>query len=411
MPEAHPGAASNAAIGAAAHLPRLPVAGPHNQTGPRSAALPGLLDAADTLLTTSGRAAILLGLQALELPAGALVLVPSYHCPTMVSPVLALGLRVGFYPLGSEGAPNLDWLGKNAPEATRVICVTHLFGLPLDLADMQAWCQERQVFLLEDCAHALFGRSASGIVGSHGDVAIASLPKFLPAMEGGVLRLRAGLHAAPLARRGIVAELKTALDLIETSAGHGMLGRWSSWAGPLIQLKQRLRPPQRPNTELAEATEATEPRAHGAKTVDLSSEHARIDRSLAMKQPTAVTLKASLGAHRGRVVARRRANYQRMSTAFAGRQGLRPLQPVLPADCAPYVFPLWVDAPDPAYQQLRAAHVPLSRWDWLWPGVPAMAGDCGPTWAHHVLQLPCHQDLDDTQCDALIEALLQSYAH
>ena len=73
---------------------------------------------------------------------------------------------------------------------------------------------------------------------------------------------------------------------------------------------------------------------------------------------------------------------------------MRPLFPVLPEQAAPYVFPLWVDDPAPVYQTVRASGIPVFRWDVLWPNMQRHANDTGVTWAEHVFQLGCHQDLD-----------------
>ncbi len=67
--------------------------------------------------------------------------------------------------------------------------------------------------------------------------------------------------------------------------------------------------------------------------------------------------------------------------------------PALPDAAAPYVFPLWVERPEASYKAIRAAGVPIFRWDEVWPGTPAIDGDCGIEWATHVFQLGCHQDL------------------
>ena len=53
--------------------------------------------------------------------------------------------------------------------------------------------------------------------------------------------------------------------------------------------------------------------------------------------------------------------------------------------------------------------MPVFRWDRLWPGVPALAGDQGRLWSHHVLQLACHQDLSDAHLDRLVAALLRLF--
>ena len=52
---------------------------------------------------------------------------------------------------------------------------------------------------------------------------------------------------------------------------------------------------------------------------------------------------------------------------------------------------------------MRKLGVPVSRWDRLWPGVPALPGDAGKAWSHHVLQLACHQDLTDADLHRIVE--------
>lgn len=375
-------------------VPRQAVPGPHNQDG-GDAALPCLLDADGVQFTASGRAAILLGLEALALPAGARVLVPSYHCPTMVSPALALGLQVGFYPITPEGRPDLAWLDAHLPADARVICVAHLFGLPLDLSDVQAWCRQRGLLLLEDCAHAMFGP-----VGRQGDIAIASLPKFFAALDGGLLRGPAPAATQALQPLGTLRELRAWLDSLEISARHGRLGRWRWWAGPLLALKQALRRSPPP----AQPTPAPAPAAR--PQFDASGEYARIDVAACHRAASATSRRAATAASRGRIVARRREHYAAYAQAFAGRAGMRPLMPGLPAEAAPYVFPLWLDEPEAAYEAARRQGLPVSRWDWLWPGVPDLPGDQGKRWSVHVLQLHCHQDLSAEQRQRIIDTLL-----
>jgi hypothetical protein len=81
--------------------------------------------------------------------------------------------------------------------------------------------------------------------------------------------------------------------------------------------------------------------------------------------------------------------------------GARVMHPTIPADAAPYVFPLYVDEPQASYQALRAAGVPLFRWDEVWPGTPSIAGDRGLDWATHVFQLGCHQDLSEPDIETI----------
>ena len=45
------------------------------------------------------------------------------------------------------------------------------------------------------------------------------------------------------------------------------------------------------------------------------------------------------------------------------------------------------------------------------PGVPVIAGDQGLDWSHHVMQLACHQDLEDHEMDQLVDTLKDLYNH
>jgi hypothetical protein len=115
-------------------------------------------------------------------------------------------------------------------------------------------------------------------------------------------------------------------------------------------------------------------------------------------------------AHRGRIVTCRRRNYLHLAALLADMPGARVLQPNLPESAAPYVFPLWIAAPARSYQKVRSAGIPVFRWDDVWPDTPRMAGDSGPDWAVHVLQLGCHQDLDLDDLGAMADTLREILA-
>jgi hypothetical protein len=98
---------------------------------------------------------------------------------------------------------------------------------------------------------------------------------------------------------------------------------------------------------------------------------------------------------RGRVITRRRKNFLAYNNFLRQIPGATPIFSSLPADSVPYVFPLWVDDPDPVYKELRAQRLPVFRWDRIWNGTTRIVDDIGPLWSHHVLQLLCHQDISD----------------
>jgi hypothetical protein len=100
-------------------------------------------------------------------------------------------------------------------------------------------------------------------------------------------------------------------------------------------------------------------------------------------------------SRRERIAANRRRNYALFSESLVGLPGTERLTPQLPDFAVPYVFPLRVENPEPVYRTLRAAGVPVFRWDVIWPGTPDLPGDDGRRWATEVLQLGCHQDLSE----------------
>lgn len=390
-------------------IPRLPVFGWQALAGPRSAAMPCVLSLQGLRYTTSGRAAILLALETLAIGPGDAVLLPSYHCPTMVAPAASLGAEVHFYPIDEAGTPRLDWLDQHAPAKVRALLAPHYFGLPQPMGGLRRWCSQRRIALIEDCAHALFGRSGERPIGAWGDLAIASLTKFLPVPEGGCLIVNNGLDARvpPLSRCGTAAQLRAALDIAEVGAVQGRLTGLNGLIAGSLGLLRSLRGGAR---RFADSALGLSPQLDFRPGAPLSRAEQQIDRHLAHRRLSAASRWVSRSMPRARIVQARRSNYELLARRLAGQRGLQPLRPVLPPDCAPYVFPLWVDTPDPGYAELRRLHMPVFRWDRVWPDMPALPGDAGPAWSHHVLQLACHQDLSEADLDSFIAALLRLYA-
>jgi perosamine synthetase len=340
--------------------------------------------------TVSGRTAILHGLRQLGVGRGDRVLVPTYHCPTMIEPVQALGADPLFYPITAQGCANLDHLRRTDLSRARAMLCAHFFGLPLDLTSVRAFCDERKLLLIEDCAHAYFGRSVAGPLGSLGDVAIASVPKFFPVVEGGCLVLRDAVP--PLLRSpALMHELRTAWDSFELGAASGRLG----WIGAAVRivakLKNRLR-----HGPIKPATGA--PR-------DAASPYRTIDADRAEQRAARFARWVIANADVERMASARRRNYRRFAAAFEGAVGAHALFPDLPAGAVPYVFPLWVDEPVLAYQAVRRLGVPLYRWDIVWPGTPVLPGDAGAAWSRHVFQLVCHQDMTEEDIDLVAAAV------
>lgn len=393
-------------------VPRLPVFGWPALRGAREAGVPSLLDLPGMGYTTSGRASILLALEALGVKAGDGVLLPTYHCPTMIAPAVNLGAVPIFYPIDTLGAPDLGWLENQAPPRARVLLAAHFFGVPQPMAALRAWCDGRGIALIEDCAHALFGHAGERPVGAWGDIAIGSLTKFLPVNEGGCLVVNGSAALPRLTPCGARVQLKSAIDILEVGAQHralpglngliagGLAGaRRLAGQGGVADSATDARPDmlQEPPPP-ASAPDATTGPLPPDFVVDATLAHQGLSwpaRAIADRLP------------RERVVELRRRHFEWLHQRLKGRPGLHPLLPGLPTGCVPYVYPLWVQNPDPGYAELRRLGLPVFRWDRLWPGVPELPRDRGLQWSHHVLQLACHQDLSEADLERFLAAILR----
>lgn len=366
-------------------LPRLPILSWSAFSGLARPGIACVLDLPHVKLTTSGRAAIALALRELEIGVGSRVLVPTYHCPTMIGPIVAAGAEPLFFPIDRSGAAQLDVISDMDLSGVHAMLAAHYFGLPQPMAALRAFCDERGIALIEDCAHAFFGVSDGQAVGSWGDYGIASLTKFLPVVEGGcLLSAQNPLDHIHLASRSLKDEAKNAVDILEESAGFQQPTGLGRLLNALFALKRQLR-----------GANAARVRAQGT-SADIANEALQqlAPGARAWSEPTRLTSLLTRHVHLQNIVSRRRQNYAWLAGALADAPGVRPLVLNLPADAAPYVFPLWVADPEPRYQALRAAGIPVFRWDWRWPGTPELKNDIGTEWAAHVFQIGCHQNID-----------------
>lgn len=118
----------------------------------------------------NGLDALILALEALDLPKGSNVLVASN---TYIATILAI-VRAGHRPVLVE--PELDTFnmdpGKLAGSITpntRAICVTHLFGKSCRMDAICAFAKEHGLKIVEDCAQSHGAKLAGQMTGTFGD--------------------------------------------------------------------------------------------------------------------------------------------------------------------------------------------------------------------------------------------------
>lgn len=364
-----------------------------------------VLDAGQVRKVTSGRVAIAMALRQMGAGTGDEVLVPAYHSPSMVPPVLWCGAIPVFYRIGADASVDLDDLAAKAGPATRALMVTHYFGFPQDLAAIRAFCDARGLQLLEDCAHCFFGTHQGRPVGSWGDYAIASSMKFFPVYEGGCLvSARHRLDAVKLRPSGPGFEAKAALATLENSFAHGRL----PILGTLLRLPLRLKDAAWTalKSRRGVASSANSALAPASSDSGFEFEPRWIDRRSAWFSRAVMAC-----ASTRRIASSRRRHYLALAEAARGLPGCRPLFPVLPDGVVPWQCPLVFDDPEGVFERLQAAGVPLVRFAQVrWPGVDSATCANSAMLARRVLALPCHQELREDEL-AWIAGQLRAALH
>lgn len=374
--------------------PRIPIApvlsrasfSPVPGTRPRS-----VLDAGQVRKLTSGRVAIALALRRMGVGAGDQVLVPAYHSPSMVPPVLWCGAIPVFYRIGPDASVDLADVATRLGQATRAIMVTHYFGFPQDMTSIRSFCDAHGLQLLEDCAHGFFGEHGGRPLGSWGDYAIASSMKFFPIYEGGCLiSARHQLDGLTLRSAGPGFEAKAALAALENSFACNRLPLLRA----LLRLPLRLKDLAWRTIKSRRAAATGE--SPGAAALTPSSSDSGfdfqpywIDKRSSWFSQAVVALVSTR-----RLAALRRRHYLALEDTVRGLPGCRPLFARLPEKVVPWQFPLVCDDAETVFERLHAAGVPLVRFAQLrWPGVDAAACANSEMLARRVLALPCHQEL------------------
>jgi len=138
----------------------------------------------------SGRTALYITLETLDLKPGEEVIVPAYTCAIVFEVILRLGLKpilVDVNPKTYNIDPHL--ISKALSSKTRVIIPIHLFGRPCEMDQILEIAEKHNLYTIEDAAQALGAEYEKSKVGTFGDLAIFSFGpgKSITTGEGGAI--------------------------------------------------------------------------------------------------------------------------------------------------------------------------------------------------------------------------------
>ncbi len=199
---------------------RRVLASRHLAQGPETAALEAevsaMLDGTGVIAVSSGGAALLLAMEALDVGPGREVVVPSFAFPAAAQAAFFLGaVAVPADVDEATMAVTPETVARALSERTRAVVVVHPFGIPADIEGIVALCRARGVATIEDAACSLGGRTWTGSPsGTVGDIGCYSMHPRKPATagEGGLLATR---------DPDVGMQLKRLRDYGRTGAGAG----------------------------------------------------------------------------------------------------------------------------------------------------------------------------------------------
>ncbi len=321
-----------------------------------------------------GRYALAEALQRAGAGPGTTVLLPAFHCRSMVEPALYLNAMPFFYPLRADLQPDftaLSWLIRDSEMPVVAMLLPHYFGFPNALGEAERLCASHGIALIEDCAHAFYGQAGGRRLGTVGSYAIASPWKFLPVSDGGVLRDNTGNSISRHIGQSWLAEAKAVAAMLQIWSQRV----WHRCSLPVIEPEQLCE-----QAGLIAARSAVHVAESGIK-------------GFLPERAESSSLRSShwLAGHvmHERISQSRRENYLQWLEGVRELPGVEPLFPCLPEGVVPYAFPLLIDAEGMCFHLLKLAGMPLWRWEDM------AVTDCAISRNYRVrlLQLPCHQGL------------------
>ena len=139
---------------------------------------------------SSGSAALHLALLSIDLKSNNEVIIPDITCIALPNTVSYIGAFPRFVDVDKETYNiSMEALEVNTSEKTSAIIPIHLYGHPAKLDEILDFSRQKNLFVIEDCAHAHGAEYKGKKVGSFGDAGIfsTSATKNMTTGEGGIL--------------------------------------------------------------------------------------------------------------------------------------------------------------------------------------------------------------------------------
>lgn len=335
-----------------------------------------------TGLCNSGRSAIYHALLSARLPAGSVVWMPSFHCGVEVDAAIRAGFKVDFYRVAPDLSCDLADLDRKLLERPGPVLVIHYYGFPQpSISGLAALCERRGVLLIEDCAHALFSRNHERHLGQYAPLAVFSLRKTLPLLEGGAYQWNQPGWMdsdAPTASAELAGVSLDPYGLYAKRLARQIMGRRAT------ELYHRLRWGRLKDQEEAAPHQQQE-----------------IYRS----RMSALSRRLAATAAPARLVESRRRNWLGLDARLTGTPGYQKVFEPLEEGVCPLFLPVWVNDRSMLMARLREQHIETFAFGaFAHPLLPRAAFPETARLRDSILCLPVHQQLTEAGLDRMAHA-------
>ena len=148
-----------------------------------------LIGARYGIATNMGRSAIELALRGSGVGNGDEVILPTFACRGVITPVIRAGCTPVLVDIDDDFNISPQSVRDHVSEKTRAIIVPHLSGKVAKIEEIKGMVKDRDIFVIEDACQATGGKHNSSYLGMLGDVGIFSfgMGKNMMATAGGLL--------------------------------------------------------------------------------------------------------------------------------------------------------------------------------------------------------------------------------
>ncbi|MDP2664066.1 MAG: DegT/DnrJ/EryC1/StrS family aminotransferase [bacterium] len=136
----------------------------------------------------SGRSALMAILDAMDIKEGDEIILQAFTCNSAVNPILGRKAKPVFVDIDDTLNLDPEDLRRKISLRTKAVMVQHNFGWPAKMEEILNVTRGRNLYLIEDCAHALGAKYQGKLCGTFGDAAFFSFgrDKVISSVFGGM---------------------------------------------------------------------------------------------------------------------------------------------------------------------------------------------------------------------------------